>query len=266
MGVAEQTPKGATLMLEHLPYETDKGVAARARLGAVVLATDYTLEHEMREVLAEVPGVAAYNARILNSPTITPETLADMKERIAPTADLILPGDTLDVVMFGCTSGAMVIGEETVFEKIRSVRPEAKPTTPITAAFAAFRAFGAQRIGVLTPYRADVNAGLQRYIEARGFEVPVFGSFNEENDPTVASITVASIEGAIARIVDAADVDGVFVSCTSLRLGRAAAAIEERIGKPVTSSNHAMIWHALRLAGIGDTLPAFGRLYTLPLA
>jgi maleate isomerase len=33
----------------------------------------------------------------------------------------------------------------------------------------------------------------------------------------------------------------------------------------VSSSNHAMAWHALRLAGIEDRLPQFGSLFTLPL-
>ena len=53
----------------------------------------------------------------------------------------------------------------------------------------------------------------------------------------------------------------VFVSCTSVRLMQAAASIERRLGVPVTSSNHAMAWHCLRLAGIADKLPEFGRLY-----
>ena len=37
--------------------------------------------------------------------------------------------------------------------------------------------------------------------------------------------------------------------------------IEATLGKPVTSSNHAMAWHVLRLAGIGDPLPRWGRLF-----
>ena len=82
----------------------------------------------------------------------------------------------------------MVIGEEQVFELIREARPEVAPTTPITGAFAAFRALGAKRIGVLTPYRDAINQFMRDYIEARGFEVPVFGSFNEENDNKVARI------------------------------------------------------------------------------
>jgi maleate isomerase len=58
----------------------------------------------------------------------------------------------------------------------------------------------------------------------------------------------------------------VFVSCTSVRLAEAAEAIEAEIGLPVTSSNHAMAWHALRLAGIDEPMPQWGRLFTCPLA
>jgi maleate isomerase len=57
------------------------------------------------------------------------------------------------------------------------------------------------------------------------------------------------------------DVDAVFVSCTSLRVAEHVAAFEAELGKPVTSSNHAMAWHALRLAGVADRIPAFGRLF-----
>ncbi len=148
--------------------------------------------------------------------------------------------------------------------RIRSERPGAKCTTPITAAFAAFRAFGARRIGVLTPYRADVNRIVADYVAARGFEVPVFGSFNEENDSVVAHISPASIRDGILAISRRAAIDAVFVACTSVRLAGHAAALEAAVGLPVTSSNHAMAWHALRLAGIDDQLPRFGKLFTLP--
>jgi maleate isomerase len=51
-----------------------------------------------------------------------------------------------------------------------------------------------------------------------------------------------------------------------LRVVEIAAGIEAELGKPVTSSNHAMAWHCLRLAGIEDPQPQFGRLFTLALA
>jgi maleate isomerase len=254
------------ILVEHLPFDADSGIASRAKIGLIVLATDFTIEHEWRQIMTGLEGVALYESRIFNEAQITPETLRAMEPRIASAADIILPGSELDVVAYGCTSASMAIGEEKVFTNIRSVRPAVQCTTPITAAFAAFRAFAANRIGVLTPYRADVNRIVADYIRARGFDVPVFGSFNEENDGIVARISPASIENGIDRLRQLADVDAVFVSCTSVRLAEAAAEIESKIGIPVTSSNHAMAWHALRLAGIEDRLPQFGRLFTLPIA
>jgi len=253
---------GQMQTLYHLPYETDGGIAERAAIGIIVLATDQTVEHEFR-MLLDLPGVAFYESRIWNDATITPETLRAMHGRIAEAARLILPGQHLDVMAFGCTSASMVIGEEGVFEKIREVHPDIACTTPVTAAFAAFRAFGAARIGLLTPYRDDVNQVVRDYVEKAGFTVPVFGSFNEENDGKVARIDKGSLLKAIDKVNAAADIDALFVSCTSVRLAECAREIEEATGVPVTSSNHAMAWHCLRLAGIEDRRPEFGKLFEL---
>jgi maleate isomerase len=253
-------------MIEHLPFDTDEGIASRARIGLLVLATDFTIEHEWRAIMAGLTGVALYESRLLSDPQITPETLRAMEPRIAGATDVILPGHPLDVVAYGCTSAAMVLGEETVFRRIREARPTAKCTTPITGAFAAFHALKAKRIGVLTPYRADVNRIVADYIRARGFEVPVFGSFSEQDDGVVARITPASVKRGVQTILSHASVDAVFVSCTSVRLAEAARGIEAETGVPITSSNHAMAWHALRLAGVDDVMPQWGRLFETQLA
>ncbi len=252
-------------LIEHLPFETDEGIAPRGRIGLIVLASDYTIEHEWRQIFAAAPGAALYHSRIYNDNQITPETLRAMEPRIRDCADVFLPGAKMDVIAYGCTSASMAIGEEKVFERIREARPGVACTTPITAAFAAFDAFKARRIGVLTPYRADVNRIVADYIGARGYKVPVFGSFNEESDAVVASISPASIRAGVKRLAQEGGIDAVFVSCTSVRLAEAAADIEAEVGLPVTSSNHAMAWHALRLAGVDNAMPQFGRLFSLKL-
>ncbi len=246
----------------HIPYELDGGIAERAAIGVIVLGSDHTIEHEFRSFL-DIEGVGFYESRIKNSPTITPETLAQMEERIPDCADVILEGVDLDVIAYGCTSASMVIGEERVFERIHERRPEAKCTTPITAAFAAFRALNASNLAVLTPYRQDVNDQVASYIENKGFNVVAFGSFNEEDDNRAAKISTDSIKRAAIELGELENVDLVFVSCTSLRIAPVINKIESSIGKPVTSSNHALAWHCLRLAGIKDRKPEFGQLYTV---
>ena len=90
--------------------------------------------------------------------------------------------------------------------------------------------------------------------------MPAMGSFNHENDNEVARISPASIRAAVLDLGDNDGVDAVFVSCTSLRLASFVDELEAELGKPVTSSNHALAWHCLRLAGYTDPVPGFGRL------
>jgi maleate isomerase len=57
----------------------------------------------------------------------------------------------------------------------------------------------------------------------------------------------------------------VFLSCTSLPAVEVILRLEDRLGKPVITSNQALIWMALRLAGCDYVAPEGGRLFTLDL-
>jgi maleate isomerase len=243
-----------------LASELDGGLAGRAAIGLVVLATDQTMEHEFR-VLLRQPGVAFYEARLFSDNDITPDTLRAIGPRIAPSVALILPSIPLDVVAFGCTSATMVLGEDAVFAEIRKARPEVACTTPVTAARAAFRALGAKAIGLLTPYAPEINRSLVGYFGERDVAVAAVATFNRQDDREAARISVASIAAAAERMAATPGVDAIFVACTSLRIAEAVAALEARAGVPITSSNHAMAWHSLRLAGVADAVPAAGTLF-----
>jgi maleate isomerase len=250
--------------LRHLPFDTDKGVSARAALGLIVLASDQTIEHEFRRVTA-LPGIGIYESRIYNAAQVTPEALRALEKEIAQGAGIILPGLPVDVMAFGCNSGTMMLGEDVVFGHIRASRPNVPCTSPVTGAIAAFDRLGTSRIAVLTPYNDAINKMVADYLRKRNLNVVAFGSFNEENDHKVARTSLNSIAQAVLTLGRIEGVQAVLVCCTSLRLVDEIAAIERELGKPVTSSNHAMGWHALRLAGIQDTMPQFGRLFGMSL-
>jgi maleate isomerase len=253
------------LRLSHLPFEVGAGVMAKASIGLVVLATDQTIETEYRHLLG-LPGIGLFEARLHNDASITPESLARMEALIADAVRLILPGQRLDVIGFGCTSGAMVIGEEQVAARIREARPGIAVTNPVTAAFSAFRSLDARRVALVTPYVQRVTDGIRDFLVARGLEVPVVASFDEEDDNVVARIEPASILNAVVQAGAHASVDAVFISCTSLRFAAMIPEAEARLGKPITTSNHAMAWHSLRLAGVTEALPGRGRLFECGLA
>ena len=256
---APQVDRSLVLNKERIAFETDKGVGRRASLGLLVLRTDQTIEDEFRFALPD-DGVALYGARLFNDVAITPENLAKMSDQVPGTVGL-LPDVEFDVIGFACTSGALVIGEDRIAERVHEVLPEVQVTDPVTAVRAALGALGISRIALLTPYMASINHSLRDSLMARGMDIPVMGSFNEPDDNTVARITEASVERALLDIGSSGDCDGVFVSCTSLRLARIVERVEQKLGKPVTSSNHALAWHMLRLAGIAEAIPGKGELF-----
>jgi maleate isomerase len=261
----ERRGKAAAVERRVLPYEPDGGAGARAAIGVIVLATDQSVESDFRTIMA-LDGLGLFHTRIFNDNVTTPDTLKAMEAGLKDAAALILPDQPLDVVAFGCTSGAMMIGDERVAELIGEVRPGVPCTSPMHAALAAFKALGLGSVAMITPYIEPIDRAMRAYIEADGVAVAEMGSFDEIDDNKVGKISPASVREAARALGRSEAVDGIFVSCSSLRILPIVGEIEAELGKPLVSSNTAMAWHCLRLAGIDDPLPGYGRLFTRPLA
>jgi len=64
----------------------------------------------------------------------------------------------------------------------------------------------------------------------------------------------------LARKADATGADAVLLSGTGLPTVAVLETLERDLGKPVISSNQASLWQALRMAGVREAIPGFGRL------
>jgi maleate isomerase len=111
-----------------------------------------------------------------------------------------------------------------------------------------------------TPYSAEVTLQGKSHLEAYGFEVVKF-----DNLKGVENIydTTAEQAYALARAVGTDDAEAVFLSGTGMPTVTVLDVLEQDLGKPVFSSASAMMWHALRLAGVGQPIMGYGRLLTL---
>lgn len=241
-----------------LPFETDDGFGARARIGLIVLETDQTIEAEARQI--DLDGVDFYHSRIPMEIEVTPETLTAMEQRLPVAAGLLPPEFDFDAIGYGCTSAATLIGTDGVTAAIQSAHPGMACSNPIAATIEAFRALGSKRVAIVTPYTADVTEPIVAHFRDAGLDVSAVGSFLEPSDLVVARITESSIAAGVREIAAGGECDAVFVSCTSLRVMGIAPKLEAEIGMPVVSSNIALFWHLLRLAGVNDTLDGFGAL------
>lgn len=242
-----------------VPHDLDEDDQTRAAIGLLVLDGDSTIEYEMRGFLA-LPHIRAYVSRLYAPTEMTLDALEEMAGGIAGATRLIVPGQRLDVVAFACTCAPVQLGEETVFDRIREVRPEVHCTTPVTAALAALTALDARRIAMISPYPADINQMMREFLESKGLSVTRIARFDESNVNNAGRISLASIGRAAIALGSDESVDAVFVSCTSLRIREIIEELENSLDKPIISSNQTLAWHCLRLAGVDDHLPRFGRL------
>ena len=252
------TLSSAGMMIRSFPSLSDGGPTGQGAIGLVALATDHVCELDLRQIIPQ-DRLPLYVGRIAFAAEITVETLGAMRDGITAAAALILAGGRLDVIAYGCTSGTMVIGEDEVFARLRAARPGIACTSPPTAALAALHALGLRRIAVLTPYTEAVNRRVLEYFTTRGLDIAAFGAFDKSSDADIAAIAPVSIIEA-AEALDGPDIEGLFLSCTGMRSLAVVEALEARLGKPVITSNQAMAWHALRLAGNAGPLAGFGRL------
>ena len=244
-----------------LNFKTDKGIGTRATLGAIVLSTDETLEPEFNRMMG-LNGVALYHSRIPMVPEIRPDTLARMETDLPAAAQMFPKSLDFDVIGYGCTSASTVIGSKNVARAIQTVFPDAKVTDPLAAILAALQALNVRRLGFITAYLPEVSHKMRENLHSNGYETIAFGSFEEGNDRIVARISEASIKAAALQIAAENTCEAIVISCTNLRCLAIIPEIEKSTNLPVISSNQALAWHMLRLAGINDSNPQFGELFT----
>jgi maleate isomerase len=247
------TPSRVPALLEDRPV--------KKRIALVALATDHTSERDFSRI-CDPDQVGVYTNRITFENPTTKETLLRTGPRLSEAAAQILPDEEVDVVAYGCTAASIVLGNDAVTRYLNAAKPDTPCVTPSSAAFDAFEALGVKRVSVLTPYSPDVTDELAQYFATHGPEVVNAACFGLTDDRQMARISEDSIiEAGIAACSDQAD--ALFLSCTALRAATCVQRIEDRLGKPVVSSNQAMVWRCLRLAGIMDSVPGYGQLFQL---
>jgi maleate isomerase len=255
-------PKNQTTMIDKLAFETDNGLGSAARIGMIVLQTDQTIEHELSRLLT-AEDIALYHARIPNAMEVSPDTLRQMKADLPASAKLLPPSFSFDTIGYACTSGATMIGEDTVACIIQELHPQAKVSNPLSASKAGFAALGLRQLALITPYPPEVTLAMRDNLKKAGFDATIVASFDQSDDFTVARIRQQSVLDAVLKAGNSDLCDGVFISCTSLRTLDILSHAEAVLGKPVVSSNQALAWHIMRLSGIDHQPDGFGRLFKL---
>lgn len=231
----------------------------KKRIALVVLATDHTTERDFAR-LCDPDEVGIYVNRIDYQNPGTRENLLATGPRLTEAAAQILPGEEVDVIAYSCTAASVVLGNDAVGKFLNAGKPDTPFVTPSSAALDAFEALGARKISVLTPYSANITNEMVAFFSAHGPTIINANCLGVDDDREIARISEDTIVEAACAAMDP-EADALFLSCTGLRAAVCIDRIEAGIGKPVVSSNQAMIWRCLREIGSKKAVAGYGCLF-----
>ena len=244
------------IVIKH--YEAKFKKELNPKVGLIALSTDQTIEKDFKKICFNLP-VDIFINRIHNQNPLTKENLLKMREDLTSVANKILPDEKLKTIAYGCTSGTIAIGEDSVKEKILSAKPDCYVTTPVTSAIKAFKKMNINKIALLTPYPDAVNKTILEYFTRKNITVLSFASLNLKLDSEFANVDPDYIL-EISSTLDTKNVDALFISCTALPVLSIIDKLEKKIQKTVLSSNQTLIWDTLRSIGCNSTIKGYGKL------
>lgn len=230
------------------------------RIGMIVPSSNTCLEPMSYRLLAGRDDVTIHSARI----PVTRIALDGGSDRqfdaagMRAAAQLLATAD-VDVIAWNGTSGSwlgidhdrMLVDEITTVTGIPA-------TTSTLAYFDAFAQFGLHRIGLVTPYTADVNEQIAARYAQQGITVSGHRALGLSDNESFARVRPESLVAPSEAV--AVDADALIYLCTNLYGAPVVEEVEHRTGVPVLDSVAVTLWRCLKLAGAPLLDSRWGRL------
>ena len=236
----------------------------RARLGFLLPPGNPTVEPEMIALAPEGVSVHFHRMAAHGAPGSLDgqdERTRTMIHNIDGSIELLASVEP-DVIVVAHTATSYYLGRKGEADLL--VRLEKSTGKRVITAFGsvlqALERLNVRRLALGTPYSPETTLQGKALLEAHGLQVVNFANLHG-----VTNIYEETAERAygLARLVDREDAEAVFLSGTGMPTLPVLELLEQDLGKPVLSSASAMMWHALRLAGVRQPISGYGRLLTL---
>jgi len=238
----------------------------RARIGhvspAIVASRAFGIDTQAEECRKLLPPGVLHQVLSISEPVqaVTPTQLEradylDAARRLAAEeADVIVGGAALASAEHGLAD------DDALIAAMREAT-HLPCTTPHRATLEALKLLGLQRIAVVSPFVEARNEDIRAYLALGGITVVASRALGLEKNIEMARQSPETPYRLARDLVRATpDVDGVYIACPRWPVVDIIEALEADLRKPVVAGVAAMIWHPLRLLGIGDPPRGYGRL------
>jgi maleate isomerase len=233
------------------------------RLGMLTPSSNTVLEPMTYAMLAGGTASAHFSRFKVTEIALSDAALGQFQDAPILAAADLLAHAKCDVIAWNGTSASWL-----GFDRDEALVTRIEAATGIRAATCVlgyrdlFQAFGARRIGLVTPYTGDVQARITANWGRGGFDCASERHCGLSDNFSFAEVDEVTIEQMIREA--ASGCDCVAIVCTNMRGARVAARLERELGIPVLDSVAVTLWAALKVAG-APTAPyaQWGRLFTV---
>lgn len=231
-----------------------------AKVGLIVPASNTINAHEW--TLLAPAGISIHTARASQSGRSSMDSFAGMA-RSAEDAAVQLRAADVDIVAYGCTSGSFITPPDALMARIAELAG-CPATNSADSVLAALKFRNVKKVSLATPYMDYIHQREIEFLNEHGIEVcSALGLGLGETEAERFAIRKVPPEAVIrmARSVDHADAEAIFISCTSLATLNVISDIEKILGKPVITSNQATFWNVLRILNLNVDILNGGMLF-----
>lgn len=232
-------------------------VSPRARIGFIIPSSNRMVEPQVQRWMPA--GVAPHFTRI----GMTNRHKAPLDQLLPRMleATSLLADSKCDVIVLQCTGTSMSGGvdmEKHVIAEMQRIG-RCQTTSAASALTAAFEALDAQRLVFLSETKQPGHDKKIAYLKECGYEVVADKALGlSGSDEYCTTPAERWFDEAVALRNDNAD--AYFISCANIHSIDVIQRLEDKLQRPVVTTNQAAIWRSLRLAGIVDDVPGLGAL------
>ena len=236
----------------------------RARIGIIVPVSNSNLEPDMQVMR---PGGVSLHFMRAGGYDLDQVPDSDQMRKFAAAGleDVLaaLIAVRPDIILYGCTSATLSSGPD--YDREFAARIETATGLPaVTAAgalTAALHQLGARKVGFCSPYTEALNAEAAAFLELSGIAVVRNAYVGEDlGNYGQGDLTPEEVFQLGLR-ADHPDAEAIVLSCTDMRSVEVVERLESVLGKPVVTSNQAMMHAVIARLGLDARVP--GRLGTL---
>jgi len=236
------------------------------RLGMLTPSSNTALEPITNAMLAGSTDISVHFSRFKVTEIALSETaLRQFDDSEILRAAELLAHAKVDIIAWNGTSASWLGFErdERLCERITEATG-IRACTTVLAYRDLFRRLGTTRIGLVTPYRREVQDKIIANWGSEGLQCVAERHLSLQDNFSFAEVPEAEVAGLIEDVVREG-CDAVAVVCTNMRGAGVANRLEQQLGVPVFDSIAVTLWACLIAAGIDPRrIQGWGSLFTTP--